>query len=234
MPGFTPTSVFGSLFAASGIEYPELLDRLVGARARALRRRGHAQPLMRFCWRCGASLPATPPTTCTACGQAHYLNPVPCGEAVVVREGKVLLLRRAMDPYEGYWDVPGGFCDAAEHPMRAAERELAEELGLSARATTYIGAWMDVYGPPAADGVRLHCITSAYLMELEDPERRAAPAPRRRRPGSAGSISAAAGRAGLPRSRPADAGRRRGGHRGHGAAAARPHLVATPCRARSR
>ena len=29
MPGFTETSVFGSLFAASGIEYPELLDRLV-------------------------------------------------------------------------------------------------------------------------------------------------------------------------------------------------------------
>jgi D-alanine-D-alanine ligase len=29
MPGFTPTSVFGSLFAASGIEYPEVLDRLV-------------------------------------------------------------------------------------------------------------------------------------------------------------------------------------------------------------
>jgi D-alanine-D-alanine ligase len=29
MPGFTATSVFGSLFAASGIEYPELLDRLV-------------------------------------------------------------------------------------------------------------------------------------------------------------------------------------------------------------
>jgi D-alanine-D-alanine ligase len=29
MPGFTETSVFGSLFAASGVEYPELLDRLV-------------------------------------------------------------------------------------------------------------------------------------------------------------------------------------------------------------
>ncbi len=29
MPGFTPTSVYGSLLAASGIEYPELLDRLV-------------------------------------------------------------------------------------------------------------------------------------------------------------------------------------------------------------
>ncbi len=29
IPGFTPTSVFGSLFAASGVPYPELLDRLV-------------------------------------------------------------------------------------------------------------------------------------------------------------------------------------------------------------
>jgi D-alanine-D-alanine ligase len=29
MPGFTPTSVYSSLFVASGIEYPELLDRLV-------------------------------------------------------------------------------------------------------------------------------------------------------------------------------------------------------------
>ena len=29
MPGFTETSVFGALFAASGVAYPELLDRLV-------------------------------------------------------------------------------------------------------------------------------------------------------------------------------------------------------------
>jgi D-alanine-D-alanine ligase len=29
MPGFTQTSVYGALFAASGVPYPELLDRLV-------------------------------------------------------------------------------------------------------------------------------------------------------------------------------------------------------------
>jgi D-alanine-D-alanine ligase len=29
MPGFTSTSVFASLFEASGVPYPELLDRLV-------------------------------------------------------------------------------------------------------------------------------------------------------------------------------------------------------------
>jgi D-alanine-D-alanine ligase len=42
MPGFTQTSVFGSLFAASGIAYPELLDRLVGlALQRHAAERGH-------------------------------------------------------------------------------------------------------------------------------------------------------------------------------------------------
>ncbi|MEO8969933.1 MAG: D-alanine--D-alanine ligase family protein [Solirubrobacteraceae bacterium] len=42
MPGFTETSVFGSLFAASGVPYPELLDRLVGfAMARHAAERTH-------------------------------------------------------------------------------------------------------------------------------------------------------------------------------------------------
>ena len=38
MPGFTQTSVYGKLWAASGLPYPELVDRLVRARGRALRR----------------------------------------------------------------------------------------------------------------------------------------------------------------------------------------------------
>jgi D-alanine-D-alanine ligase len=43
IPGFTPTSVYGALFAASGIEYPELLDRLVRlALERHERERAHS------------------------------------------------------------------------------------------------------------------------------------------------------------------------------------------------
>jgi D-alanine-D-alanine ligase len=38
IPGFTSTSVFARLFEASGVRYPELLDRLVGL---ALERFGH-------------------------------------------------------------------------------------------------------------------------------------------------------------------------------------------------
>ena len=45
MPGFTATSVFASLFEASGVPYSELLDRLVAARLRAPRGRVAPAPL---------------------------------------------------------------------------------------------------------------------------------------------------------------------------------------------
>ena len=91
-----------------------------------------------------------------------------------MRGGELLLLRRAMEPERGAWDVPGGFCDTAEHPMHAAERELAEEAGLTGRAVTYIGTWMDSYGEESP-GVAIHTAVSAYLMVLDDP--RAVPRP---------------------------------------------------------
>ncbi len=128
--------------------------------------------MTRYCWRCAAALPGPPPIVCAACGEAHYLNPKPCGEAVVVRDGAVLLLRRADEPDLGCWDVPGGFCEADEHPMHAAERELAEEAGLAGRAFACVGTWMDVYGQPAPDGVAMWTATTAYLVALADPAAR--------------------------------------------------------------
>ncbi|HVM69863.1 MAG TPA: hypothetical protein VM204_08525, partial [Gaiellaceae bacterium] len=43
IPGFTPTSVYASLFAASGIPYAELLDRLIGLALERHERRSHLQ-----------------------------------------------------------------------------------------------------------------------------------------------------------------------------------------------
>jgi ADP-ribose pyrophosphatase YjhB (NUDIX family) len=118
-----------------------------------------------------------PPTTCAACGEIHYVNPKPCGNAVVVHAGRVLLLRRALDPDAGRWTVPGGFCEAGEHPRAAAERELSEETGLPGRAVAYLGTWMDRYGPPALDGLEIHTAVSGYLAELADPSAPPAPDP---------------------------------------------------------
>jgi 8-oxo-dGTP diphosphatase len=98
-----------------------------------------------FCSRCGARLPAEPPTTCDACGAEHYRNPKPCGGALLVHEGRLLLVRRAIEPWRDRWDIPGGFCELREHPRETAERELHEETGLRGRAVRLVGMWIDEY-----------------------------------------------------------------------------------------
>ena len=65
---------------------------------------------------------------------------------VVDADGRLLLVRRARDPYGGTWDVPGGFLDEAEHPIDALRRELREETGLDVEPTAFLGAWLDRYG----------------------------------------------------------------------------------------
>jgi 8-oxo-dGTP diphosphatase len=43
---------------------------------------------------------------------------------------KVLLIRRAMPPFEGRWALPGGFVGVSESIEAAARRELEEETGV--------------------------------------------------------------------------------------------------------
>ena len=69
----------------------------------------------------------------------------PCGEALIVRGEKALLVRRARDPYRGCWELPGGFCDRGEHPADTARREVTEELGLEVRLFDVLGVYFDAY-----------------------------------------------------------------------------------------
>ena len=102
-------------------------------------------PEVRFCSACGAALPSAPPVTCTACGTSHWRNPKPCANAIVVRDDKVLLARRAYAPWKDGWGTPGGFCEVGEHPIETVEREVLEETGLRVSVTGYVGVWVDAY-----------------------------------------------------------------------------------------
>ena len=83
---------------------------------------------------------------CTQCGRPLYENSKPCASALVVRGGRVLLARRAVEPFKGCWDIPGGFLEAGEDPEAGAVRELLEETGLSIVPRELLGMWTDHYG----------------------------------------------------------------------------------------
>jgi len=52
---------------------------------------------------------------------------------VLVRDGKVLLIRRGKEPLRGRWVVPGGTVEVGETLEEAVTREVLEETGLVVR-----------------------------------------------------------------------------------------------------
>jgi 8-oxo-dGTP diphosphatase len=84
-------------------------------------------------------------------------------------EGEVLLIRRASDPYEGQWALPGGFVEVGETLEDAAARETEEETGLSVEIVRLVG----VYSDPDRDP-RGHNVSCAYLASVREGEPEAA------------------------------------------------------------
>jgi ADP-ribose pyrophosphatase YjhB (NUDIX family) len=73
--------------------------------------------------------------TCPKCGWIHFADPKVAAAVLIERNEQVLLVRRANDPFKGYWTLPAGFIDAGEDPREAARRECQEETGLVVEVT---------------------------------------------------------------------------------------------------
>ncbi len=54
---------------------------------------------------------------------------VGCG-AAIVRDGRLLLVKRLRAPEAGHWSLPGGKVDFGERVVDAIRREIREEIGL--------------------------------------------------------------------------------------------------------
>ncbi|MCC6177075.1 MAG: NUDIX domain-containing protein [Chloroflexi bacterium] len=127
----------------------------------------------RFCGRCGGRLDshADGALTCAACGRPAYENSKPCAGVAIERAGRVLLVRRAIEPFRGWWDIPGGFLEPGEHPAGGAIREAREETGLDVAVSDLLGIWMDTYGEGED---RVHTLNCYYLAHIIGGEPRAA------------------------------------------------------------
>lgn len=119
----------------------------------------------RFCPDCGAELetrripaPDGPERrVCSACGFIQWGNSKPTSAGIVIGpDGRLLLGRRAIEPYRGWWDVPGGFLEAGEHPEDGVRRELREETGLEVVVVRLVGVYMDTYATTGDDTLNFY------------------------------------------------------------------------------
>jgi ADP-ribose pyrophosphatase YjhB (NUDIX family) len=109
-----------------------------------------------FCPRCRAELVVEREQAhCSVCGSQYYAHSAPTvGALCEDDEGRLMLVRRAVEPQKGKWDTPGGFLEEGERPLDGLRRELLEETGLEVEPGEFIGAVTDLYGDgPGAQSI---------------------------------------------------------------------------------
>ena len=95
-----------------------------------------------FCQQCGGATTeedrdGRPRPVCVECGTVTWLDPKLAVAVLIVREGRVLLGRRAPGSREaGRWSLPAGFVERGEVVESAAAREVREETGIDVTSET--------------------------------------------------------------------------------------------------
>ena len=93
----------------------------------------------------------------------HYPDrPVVGVGAVVLIDGRVVLVKRAHEPLQGQWNLPGGGVELGETLERACAREVREETGLDVR----VGPVIEVFDRimlDASQRVQYHFVLIDYV-----------------------------------------------------------------------
>lgn len=87
-----------------------------------------------YCPLCGGSLTRNPQSerfrpSCPECGFIQYKNPTVGVAVIIIRQGRVLLIKRR-GSYDGMWCIPCGHVEWDEDIRLCGRRELKEETGL--------------------------------------------------------------------------------------------------------
>jgi ADP-ribose pyrophosphatase YjhB (NUDIX family) len=106
---------------------------------------------LQYCPKCGAPLALrllpTEDRPRLVCDRGHilYVNPKVIVGVIPERRGRILLMRRAIEPRYGAWTYPGGFLEIDETVEECAAREAQEEVGVQVRLGDIVG----LYSRPA-------------------------------------------------------------------------------------
>jgi 8-oxo-dGTP diphosphatase len=82
--------------------------------------------------------------------------------AVIVKAGKVLLVKRRYEPLAGHWSIPGGTLELGETLETGVAREMREETGLEIEVGPVIEVFDRIILDPERR-VRYHFVLVDYL-----------------------------------------------------------------------
>jgi len=103
---------------------------------------------------------------CQDCRFVFYQNSKPTAAALIINDlGQILLLKRAISPSCGKWDMMGGFLKNGEKPIDGLAREAKEELGIDINSSEFFGIYLDRY---QNDQVDIFTFNVYYLIMLSD------------------------------------------------------------------
>ena len=110
---------------------------------------------------------------CPACGAIVFREHKVAAGVLVEHAGKVLLVRRRLNPRQGLWTFPAGFVDFDEDPAEAAARECREETGLEVEITGLLDVIAGREHERGADIVVVYCarIVGGELAAADDADR---------------------------------------------------------------
>ena len=76
-----------------------------------------------------------------------YIDPKVVGVGILEIDGKILLVKRGIEPGYGLWSMPSGYINRFEKVEDAIERELLEECGLIVKAEWISGVYSSENSP---------------------------------------------------------------------------------------
>lgn len=82
--------------------------------------------------------------------------------AVIVRDGRAVIIRRGHEPRKGEWSLPGGTVELGESLIEATRREMKEETGLDVRVGPIVETFDRIHRE-AGGRVRYHFVIVDYL-----------------------------------------------------------------------
>lgn len=93
--------------------------------------------------------------------------------AIIVCDGKILLIKRRGEPGKGKWSVPGGLVELGETVENAVVREVKEETGLDAAEPELIDV-VDNIVQDEKGKIKWHFVILDFFVKVRGGELRAA------------------------------------------------------------